>query len=526
MGMKLYPPYIEGKLPAQASLAEFRIPFQMNRAVSEDQVKGMQVLIKNIATNIVVDTVLEQKDEINWGSLFVEVDLSGSLVLGQYYKVQLAYIAQDDTVGYYSTAGIVKYTSEPALRIESDNDYDYIGYYSNEGDPSEIEYSYSFSLSNSGGEEIYNTGKLIHKTGTDDKFTWPLGLSNKQYELRYSVTTINGCTASITQTVFGGMSEGTQGIESDVVLFATMRPDDGYVQIAIQWESARLSGKKYRLCRSVENSELYDAIGTFTLGDVAVNGGTIDIYKDFTVEHGVKYAYSIQELNANDEAVSKLRYSEPVFTDFEDIFLFDGQRQLKLRFNPKISSFKTTILESKLDTLGSKYPFFFRNGNTYYKDFPISALISMLSDENELFMTPWEREVSKRSSTPSREDISNRNRTNLDALNIKRERDFKLKVMDWLNNGQPKLFRSPTEGNYLVRLMNISLAPEDTLGRMLHTVSAQAIEIDDNTHQTLVRNEFVWIKDPETNYIYLMDNANQYLLSREGEGCYLVFQEA
>jgi hypothetical protein len=73
--------------------------------------------------------------------------------------------------------------------------------------------------------------------------------------------------------------------------------------------------------------------------------------------------------------------------DFEDMFLTDDSRQLKIRFNPKITSFKNTILESKMDTLGGKYPFFFRNGNVKYKEFPISGLISMLSDEDSEFMT-------------------------------------------------------------------------------------------------------------------------------------------
>jgi hypothetical protein len=73
--------------------------------------------------------------------------------------------------------------------------------------------------------------------------------------------------------------------------------------------------------------------------------------------------------------------------DFEDMFLTDDSRQLKIRFNPKVTSFKNTILESKMDTLGGKYPFFFRNGNVKYKEFPISGLISMLSDEDSEFMT-------------------------------------------------------------------------------------------------------------------------------------------
>jgi hypothetical protein len=44
------------------------------------------------------------------------------------------------------------------------------------------------------------------------------------------------------------------------------------------------------------------------------------------------------------------------------MFLFDGERQLKIRFNPKVSSFKEYIPEIKIDTIGSKYPYFFRNG--------------------------------------------------------------------------------------------------------------------------------------------------------------------
>ena len=55
---------------------------------------------------------------------------------------------------------------------------------------------------------------------------------------------------------------------------------------------------------------------------------------------------------------------------------------------------------------------------------------------------------------------------NLISENIKAERDFKLQVLEWLNDGEPKLFRSPTEGNYIVRLMNVSMSPTDTLGRM------------------------------------------------------------
>jgi hypothetical protein len=71
------------------------------------------------------------------------------------------------------------------------------------------------------------------------------------------------------------------------------------------------------------------------------------------------------------------------------------------------------------------------------------------------------------------------------------ERNFKLDVLEWLNNGKPKLFRSPTEGNYIVRLMNISLSPEDTLGRMIHTFSCTAYEIAENNYNNLEAYSFI-----------------------------------
>ena len=100
------------------------------------------------------------------------------------------------------------------------------------------------------------------------------------------------------------------------------------------------------------------------------------------------------------------------------MYLYDGKRQLKIKYNPKVSTFKNTLLESKIDTIGSKYPFVFRNGNVNYKEFSISGLISYLSDDNGLFYNT--------------EDIFNehlnygRSLTNLTSDNITTERNFKL----------------------------------------------------------------------------------------------------
>lgn len=71
--------------------------------------------------------------------------------------------------------------------------------------------------------------------------------------------------------------------------------------------------------------------------------------------------------------------------------------------------------------------------------------------------------------------------------NFVSERLFKLKVLDWLNDGHVKLFRSPAEGNYLVRLMDTSLSPQTQIGRMLHSVSTTAYECDNCTWSNFIK---------------------------------------
>ena len=135
-----------------------------------------------------------------------------------------------------------------------------------------------------------------------------------------------------------------------------------------------------------------------------------------------------------------------------------------------------------MDTIGGQYPFFFRNEMVKYKEIPISGLISYHMDDNELFMTNEKlglsTTISQRENTAHKDtQIMNNRTTQLVNYNITAERKFKLSVLDWLTDGKPKLFRSPTEGNYIVRLMNTSLSPNETVGRMLHTFSSTGYEM-------------------------------------------------
>jgi len=79
---------------------------------------------------------------------------------------------------------------------------------------------------------------------------------------------------------------------------------------------------------------------------------------------------------------------------------------------------------------------------------------------------------------------------------MRAERRFKLLLLDWLNNGEIKFFKSPAEGNYLVRLLNVSLSPEDKVGRMIHTFNCTAYEVEEINYNNLLDLGFITVDEP------------------------------
>ena len=67
-----------------------------------------------------------------------------------------------------------------------------------------------------------------------------------------------------------------------------------------------------------------------------------------------------------------------------------------------------------------------------------------------------------------------------------------------------------SSGNYLVRLMNISLTPEDKVGRMIHNFQATAYEVEELNYKNLVELGFINIDEYDkvkygTRSIRIMD---------------------
>ena len=535
---KLPPPIIDGVIPASYG-NKIIIPYQMNKSVSKGEFTGFQLIIKNVQSNTIVNTFTsEDFTDTEVKFKIWDEDNDDVLTVGQFYKVQLSYLyineEGEQLNGYYSTVAVMKYSAEPVLTIIKEGNGAYLGKYTT-NDPTEKVYSYSFDLINENNQIVASTGDKIHNSYEDidlstsiDRFVLNKELKNNStYYLRYSVMTNNKIKVSVNSTSIV-KNEGIDSVLTGATIITAMNREEGYIDVSLKGavvETATGSIEKsvagnFTLLRSSDedNYETWYEVVKF---DLFGQQPSSHLWKDMTVSQGVSYKYAIQQYNKHNVKSSKLESKEAVYADFDHAFLYDGERQLKIKYNPKISSFKNTLQEAKVETIGSKYPFIFRNGSVNYKEFPISGLISYHSDENALFLSDMPKVFEGRRQENDATAIL------LNDLNdISLERKFKMEVLEWLSNGKPKLFRSPVEGNYIVRLMNVSLSPNDTLGRMLHSFNCTAYEVAEASYESLssynfikttrlVKKQLRWTTVELKNYKCGEDGKSENLINEE-----------
>lgn len=79
------------------------------------------------------------------------------------------------------------------------------------------------------------------------------------------------------------------------------------------------------------------------------------------------------------------------------------------------------------------------------------------------------------------------------------EKDFREMVLKFIYDGQPKLFKSPTEGNVIVRLMDINCTPVQPLSRMLYSFTSNGNEIAENTVDNYRKYKFLDVQAPSSD---------------------------
>lgn len=412
----------------------------------------------------------------------------------------------------WSTVTVVKVIPQPSIGIIGlehqssvtvgqqyihSNLASFVGYYYNT-DKREIVNTYQFKIYEKKNENevtlIVDSGELQHNSDDDYNISnyldqqsnissidiYRLGYlleSEKEYVLEYTITTNNLYTKTISYAI-GVIDDYSNPVP--VSIRCETDEDEGGIKIYLTSLLGNLANGNYILCRSDSstNYNKWEDLTYLYYENYSLNESYV--FEDFLIESGVGYRYGVQKI-FQDSSRSRLVYEvdeDPVVCYYENTFLYENGVQLKLPFDTKISSFKQTHLESKMDTMGSKYPFITRNGITAYYEFGLSGLISYHMDEKQKFLD--QSSLVKFDSNENDRIISGfLPNMNLTGENFYLEKEFRKKVIEWLNNGNYKLFKSPTEGLIIIVLINSSFTPRETLGRMLYDFSTSAYEIEE-----------------------------------------------
>lgn len=523
----LYPPIISTWMPAFIRTSACRIYFSLSVYNSVEEIKNVQVIINNQNTNLSAldpklypsgikitslqfDNSIEGEDKY-FITIFPEDLESGIFELNQFYKVQIRFtgtkaeqltdykkiamwlINNQKFFSEWSTVCLVKGIERPRISLkgfDSDNGdenalyvftsevVDFIGklYYQENG-TLEKEYLkfYNIKIYNViDNSLVYDSGDIYTNVYNPNEINYSLKTALEDgvsYKVIFSYTTVNDYKSSVTYLFT--IVQNTIGI-LNARITSTAEEDFGRIKINIVSTVAEIffGNLIIRRTSSKSNFTVWEDIHKVTIAE----GKELDYtWYDYTVESGVWYRYCAQQCNSKGDrgAVITIRY--PIMVIFDDMFLTRSDMQIRLRYDPSISSFKKTLLESRTETLGSKFPIIRRNGNVEYRQFPISGLITAFCDEEGLFLNKENIYEDSLEYYNNYNDINNIH----EYKDFVYERNFREKVMDFLYENTIKLFRSTTEGNILIKLMDISFTPNQTLGRMLYSFTATAYEIDD-----------------------------------------------
>lgn len=363
---------------------------------------------------------------------------------------------------------------------------------------------------------------LIGKTPavlSTDKYRFKQALSeNEQYTLIYSVITKNGYEGSSNPSYFEVIPSRLNqltGMSLEVYDHTNaLTNEEGCMVLAIDFKDS-ISGN-FIIIRTDEysNYTYWEDLCYFT-----VIGTKNIVYKtDYTIESGIKYKYAIvKENSAGYRSIPLMEKDAPArWVDFQYNYILGTKGYIRLMYDNTIQSFKKNVLQNKQDTLGGKYPTITKNGYAYYSEFQVEGLISIeqeitdYTDASGFKFKSGDRFIGTDKicfSAYSRDNYFHRgdgldevgdvftyqinsleNINNLTDDYYFIERKYREIIIDFLNDGEYKLYKSPTEGNILVVLTDVSLTPKEELGRLIYSFSATAVEVDEPSLKNL--NEF------------------------------------
>ena len=522
ININLYPPIVDTYVPAflvdsGTDKDICRIYFTLSKFNTISNIANVQISVRNQYTNLSVLDKLKYPSEIMLTSIqedtsktsddryYIELNKTdiqgGKFEINQYYKVQMRFTHIDaaevsltvpqaidgwlaaniNLFSEWSTVCLIRGISTPQLAVSgftiengeiSWANYNPIIYgtlsFKNVEETEKLK-SYQIKLYDKNNNLLTDSG--IQYTNTNN-FSYGLNynfVAGTAYKFTIECTTMNLYSA-IAIYEFKTAIEESEIL--DFTFIADADEDNGRIVLTIKKSNITdgFTGELVlRRTSNKTNFTIWEDLKTYKYtGATAIK----ETFNDMTIESGVWYKYYLQK-RSNGVAASTKYIRTPIMVIFDDMFLTTKDRQLKIKFNPTVSSFKRTIQESRTDTIGSQFPFVRINGNANYAQFPIGGLISFQIDESNLF-TSIEELFGKHLYLYT--DYNNNHKIT-EANNIVYEKLFKDKVIEFLYSEQPKLFRSATEGNFIVKIMDVSFSPNATLGRRIVSFTATAYEV-------------------------------------------------
>ncbi len=391
---------------------------------------------------------------------------------------------------------------------------------------------YKITITNADKTEVIDSTDWVFpedKSSSDEIF-WLADISKAELEEQYIIT-INCVTTnqySFSQTYkikilnFDPIEFEPQWIFKKVSLnhysdidSKIITEEDGIVNFSIYVPNDLPMGYLY-----VKRASSLDNFKNWELISCTKNSGQLNkSFSDYSVGSMVKYRYACQYKIKRNKMWTQTKYSQDtdgnalyIYPDFYDMILTRKNKQLALRYNVQVSSYSSVINRQVINTLGNKYPKFAENAKTNYKKLTISGLLTAEADFNRKFLDDkdyfkqmedynkyMDGKYEVRNDTLADNTLTYENYplSYLETINATKnltkntlhdlypkdnwwwERLFREEVISWLNDGEPKLLRSMTEGNLIVMLTDISLTPNPQVGRRIYNISMTAYEVGD-----------------------------------------------
>ena len=490
--MNLYPPIVDTYMPAFLYTESCKIYFSLSPYNSFNDIKYAQVVLtyqnsnltalnsKHYPNEIKVCDMVEDSTIGNTNKKYYitinQNDLNDeSFLINNYYKVQIRFVSKEaktltelNNVGAYketaawllenrdyfsewSTVCLIRGIAKPVLKMAdyitngnsfSSRSLQVLGSLSfNPTYEKETLKSYQIFLQENGNKIIEKTNIIYTNILNPNEINYTLkSLLKKdtQYNLIIKFVTKNLYES---QQTFSINTTG-EGIDfKDLNLVVSINNELDAANVLINFNTfEQLTGDQLWIKRA----SVKDSFQTWEYMHQLLNDEykqTFYSWNDFSLESGVWYKYALEVIR-DSNIIDMVVCEDPILTVLENMYLV-------------------------------------RN----YRQFTISGLISSHMDDNSIFTNKDEIYLLNK-------DLYlqfNKERNISEYKDYQYEYHFREKVLDFLYNEQAKLFRSPTEGNILVKLTNISLTPNQTLGRLLYSFTATVIEIDECTPQNLMK---------------------------------------